>query len=150
MIQKIVACAAIHHNFDGVQKLLLTRRSLNSDFLPGNYEIPGSHIEPGEDLVAGLKREIKEELGIEIEVQDPFAAFTYTHNDSHTVEVVYLATTTTPTNITIQQDEVDSFVWIAESEIDTVVVPNKSPNDQELPILRRAFTLLGLIPRTPY
>lgn len=142
MIQKIVACAAIHHNFSGVQKLLLTKRSLNSDFLPGLYEIPGGHIEPGEDIITGLKREIREELGIEIEVQDPFAAFTYIHNDSHAVEVVYLATTTTPDDITIQQDEVDSYIWITESEIDKVVLPNKSPNDQELPILRRAFALL--------
>lgn len=142
MIQKIVACAAIHHNFDGIQKLLLTKRSLNSDFLPGHYEIPGGHIEPGEDIVDGLKREIREELGIEIEVQDPFAAFTYVHKDSHAVEVVYLATTTTPKDITIQQDEIESYIWTTESDIDTVVLPNKSPNDQELPILRRVFTLI--------
>lgn len=142
MIQKITACACIYQNVDGVAKILITQRALNSPFLPGAYEIPGGHIEPGEDLEVGLKREIMEELGININLQNPFAAFTYTHNDVHTIEVVYFATPES-TNIVLQKDELASYRWITKDDINSLVVPTKNEDDHEIPILHNAFKLLS-------
>ncbi|MDP3883136.1 MAG: hypothetical protein Q8Q48_03725 [Candidatus Staskawiczbacteria bacterium] len=42
--QVITACAFIHHNFDGVEKLFMPRRADTKKFLPGVYELPGGHI----------------------------------------------------------------------------------------------------------
>ena len=58
--QVITACAFIHHNFDGVEKLFWPKRADTKKFLPGVYELPGGHIDFGEDIVEGLRREIKE------------------------------------------------------------------------------------------
>ena len=73
--QVITACAFIHHNFDGVEKVFLPKRADTKKFLPGVYELPGGHIDFGEELVEGLKREIEEEFDIQINVGDPFYAF---------------------------------------------------------------------------
>lgn len=143
MQQKIVACACIHKLIDGTNKVLVTKRSTNAKFLPGVYEIPGGHIEPGEDLLVGLKREIKEELNIDIEIGDIVSAFTYTHGEIHSIEVVYLASPINLSNIQIQEEEIDSYLWISEEEIRTLIEPNKPPNDQEIPILKKAFCILG-------
>jgi len=143
MGQAIVACAIIYRKVDNEVKVLLTKRSLTSNFLPGSYEIPGGHIEPGEDLVVGLEREIKEELNLAINVQNIFDAFTYSHNGTHTVELVYFATPTSDIDkIKVQEDEVSESRWINESEIDTIVSANKNPDDPEILILKKAFTKL--------
>src|SRR3546814_11693547 len=60
--QVITACAFTNNNFDGIEKVFLPKRADTKKFLPGVYEIPGGHIDYGEDVAAGLKREIQEEL----------------------------------------------------------------------------------------
>lgn len=52
--QVITACAFIHQQFDGVEKLFWPKRADTKKFLPGVYELPGGHIDFGEDLIPGL------------------------------------------------------------------------------------------------
>ncbi|HUB93989.1 MAG TPA: NUDIX domain-containing protein [Verrucomicrobiae bacterium] len=70
--QLITACALIWHKFDGVTKIFLSRRPDDAEFLPGAYELPGGHIDLGENILTGLRREIKEELGVDVHIGDPF------------------------------------------------------------------------------
>jgi len=50
---------------DGNQTLLIHRNSRDDDHHLGKYNGLGGKLEPDEDVVAGLKREIHEEAGIE-------------------------------------------------------------------------------------
>src|SRR5579871_290535 len=75
--QVITATAFIHQVFDGIEKVLLPQRAHTKKFFPGVYELPGGHMDFGEDTVEGLKREVREELGVEISVGDPFHVFMY-------------------------------------------------------------------------
>ena len=61
-------------------QVLIAQRPANG-LLGGMWEFPGGKVEPGEDLVSGLKREIREELGVEIEVDTTFGIYqhAYTH-----------------------------------------------------------------------
>jgi A/G-specific adenine glycosylase len=61
-------------------KVLITQRPLDG-LLGGLWEFPGGKIESGEDPIAGLKREIMEELGVMIEVKGAFGVYrhAYTH-----------------------------------------------------------------------
>src|SRR6185436_14874848 len=43
----------------------------------GYWEFPGGKIEPGEAALAGLKRELHEELGIEVEKAHPWLTRDY-------------------------------------------------------------------------
>jgi 8-oxo-dGTP diphosphatase len=130
--QVITACAVIHHDFGGVQKVFMPKRAAAKKFLPNIFEIPGGHIDYGEDIVAGLKREIFEEFGMTISVGDPFASFTYTNpiKGSHSIEVIYFAEFTDPLkNIQLHPDDHSEYQWIAETEIDQIVDNNKGVDD---------------------
>lgn len=117
--QVITACAFIHHNFDGVPKVFLAKRAATKKFLPNIYELPGGHIDFGEDIVEGLRREIKEELGMTVAVGDPFAAFTY-RNDikgSRSAEVIYFAKFKKPIEqISINSEDHSRYDWFNREE----------------------------------
>lgn len=42
---------------------MVVKRNENDDLYPDAWEFPGGHIEEGETLKDGLKRELKEEIG---------------------------------------------------------------------------------------
>ena len=42
---------------------LVVKRNENDDLYPGAWEFPGGHLEDGETLKDGLKRELMEEIG---------------------------------------------------------------------------------------
>jgi len=44
-------------------KFLVVKRNENDDLYPGAWEFPGGHLEDGETLKDGLKRELMEEIG---------------------------------------------------------------------------------------
>lgn len=46
---------------------LVEKRRDDDEADPGYVEIPGGHLDPGETLEKALRREMKEELGIEVE-----------------------------------------------------------------------------------
>jgi 8-oxo-dGTP diphosphatase len=139
--QVITASALIHHNFDGVEKIFLPKRANTKKFLPSVYELPGGHIDFGEDIVEGLKREVMEEFGVRIKVGDPFACFTYTNDvkGSHSIEVIYFATLLDPVEkIKIDPEDHSGFIWLSRDEIDAA----KPITDAELRNVRKAFELL--------
>ncbi len=61
-------------------KVMIVQRPQDG-LLGGMWEFPGGKLEPGEDLLACLRREICEELGIKINVGEPFGIYNhaYTH-----------------------------------------------------------------------
>lgn len=48
-------------------RILLERRPDDARVTPGVWDLPGGHVEPGETPARALVRELREELGIEVE-----------------------------------------------------------------------------------
>lgn len=139
--QVITACAFIHHTFAGVEKVFLPKRAATKKFLPGVYELPGGHINFGEEITTGLKREIQEEFGMKIAVGDPFYVFTYINEvkGSHSIEVIFFATFVDPIEaITLDPSDHSTFGWFAESELEEV----KGSDDPEIKAIIKGFKFL--------
>src|SRR5262249_22648322 len=79
--------------------------------------LPGGHVEYGEDLQSALKREIREELGIDVEVDEPFYSFSYTTAHAHTIGLVCLAEITGTEEASVMNTETDHIVWSEEGAL---------------------------------
>ena len=73
-----VAAALIRHHEDG--KFLITQRHLD-DFLGGLWEFPGGKRRKSETFERCLKREIREELGVQVEVGARHKAISFEYPD---------------------------------------------------------------------
>jgi 8-oxo-dGTP diphosphatase len=72
----VVAAAIIRHE----EMFLLTKRKPGSD-LEGLWEFPGGKKESGETLEGCLRREVKEELGVEISEPNFFHSLRHQYSD---------------------------------------------------------------------
>ena len=82
MIPIKVTCAIITIQ----DKILAVQRSRTMN-LPMKWEFPGGKIEPGETEIECIKREIREELSIEIEVQGRLTPSVYQY-PTFTIELI--------------------------------------------------------------
>ncbi len=64
---KLSVCGVIMYQ----SKFLIVKRSETDDFLPNCWEFPGGGVEDGETITEALKREIKEEIGLDISSKYP-------------------------------------------------------------------------------
>lgn len=143
--QVITACAFIHKIIDGKIKVFLSKRANTKKFRPGEYEIPGGHIDFGEDIVEGLKREINEELHVRVRIGDPFAAFTYTNpiKGSHSIEVVYFAELADQNaKIQLNPEDHSTYGWFSSNELPNAYTGTKGADDDEFIACRKGFSLL--------
>jgi 8-oxo-dGTP diphosphatase len=63
-------------------EILIGRRT-DGTHMAGFWEFPGGKLEPGETPLAGLKRELAEELGIEVETAEAFIEHSFEYPDRH-------------------------------------------------------------------
>lgn len=99
---------------DGDGRLLIAQRPLDG-LLGGLWEFPGGKQEPGETLAECLRRELREELAIDVEVGDLFVtvhhAFTHFKITLHAFECRH-------NGAAPQALGVRDFAWVTEDELD--------------------------------
>lgn len=59
------------------EKILIVKRSKSDDHLPGIWETVGGGVEGESAPQESLRREILEEVGLDVEVGEPFHVFTF-------------------------------------------------------------------------
>ena len=84
-----IAVKAIIKNEEG--KYLVLYKSEAEDINPKEIDIPGGRMKFGENAQESLKREIGEEIGVEIEIIKPSRVWGFVKNDLHLVGITFLA-----------------------------------------------------------
>lgn len=81
------------------------------------WEFPGGKIEPGESTEDALKREIREELGTEIEVDELLTTVEYDYPKFHLTMHCYLCTIISGDLSLLEHEDAR---WLALDELDCV------------------------------
>jgi ADP-ribose pyrophosphatase YjhB (NUDIX family) len=72
-------------------RLLLCRRSLTTSLRPGGWGLPGGHVEWNEDFLTAGVREVREETGVDVEIESILTVFSYfCEPERHYLAVVLL------------------------------------------------------------
>lgn len=83
----------------------------------GMWEFPGGKIEPGESREVALKREIQEELGVDIVIEDLICTTNYDYPSFHLTMHCYLCRVEAGE---IELREHKSALWLRPEELESV------------------------------
>jgi 8-oxo-dGTP diphosphatase len=123
-------------NTQGAKVLLIKRKNEPSK---GCWAIPGGHVDEEEDLEDAVRREVKEETGLDIDKWTQLKAFAKPHRDprGRYVTVVFysfVALRTPPDQLPIAGDDAAEAEWFPIAEL-----PNNLALDHEA-ILKDAIS----------
>lgn len=118
-------------------KVLVSRRKKGTH-LAGRWEFPGGKAEPGEDPRAALRRELEEELGIDVDVGE-IADVTFHRYDEadKAVLLLFFHATRRPGSPEPQAIDVAEVAWADGAALDDAQFP---PAD--VPVLAKVRALL--------
>lgn len=109
--------ALVYRKYHGNTEILLIKH-INS----GHWSFPKGHVEAGETEIETAVREIKEETGIDVIIDQSFREIvTYSpRRDTHK-EVVYFIAKAKNTDYTPQEDEIADIKWVEISRAGSVL-----------------------------
>lgn len=111
LLHNEIACFVINSN----NEILLQKRSMNKRFNPGKWGLCAGHVDSGESLEDATIREIKEEIGLDLTV-DELHTFTerevnIKEKNSHIAYFYYLVTDKKEDEFVIQEEELSEVKW---------------------------------------
>ena len=126
LLHEVVITAIIEKD----NRYLITRRSPNKKRFPGMWTVPGGKLETSDykDLPKDtenywynvlekvLRREVKEEVGLDIENIEYVTSLATIHDDGAPSLVISCLATYAGGEVTLQEDETDKFEWVSAEE----------------------------------
>ena len=133
--QPVVGVGAVILQGDAV--LLIQR---GNEPLKGIWSIPGGALEVGESLIDGVRREVREEVGLEIEVGaivEVFERITRDQQGAVRYHYVLVDFVCRPTGGALAAaDDADDARWVTASELATIEVTAGTPA-----VIEKAFRM---------
>jgi ADP-ribose pyrophosphatase YjhB (NUDIX family) len=93
------------------------RRGTGPPLPPELWGPPGGRLEYGEDLEMALRREVREETGLEVEVAGPVHAYLTVHKGERLLSVSMACRVPSATeDVRVDGVEADAFRWVTTAE----------------------------------
>jgi 8-oxo-dGTP diphosphatase len=115
-----VVVAALWRHVNGTIEVLLTRRRFDTH-LPGLWELPGGKVEPRESDLAALVRELREEIGVEIDSAHPLIEVEHDYPERHVRLIAFHRRVDAA--FRMEQRQVIDHRWLKLSELDQMPQP---------------------------
>ncbi len=106
----VVGCLVKNDN-----KFLILKRGDNEDSYPGIWELPSGKVEFGETLEQAVRREVREETGLEIDNPVLYGFFQYQTEVKYSVQINFTANTDSQK---VKLTEHEDFKFVSPDELD--------------------------------
>lgn len=105
--------------FNDQKELFLSKRSKNATNERGCWEKPGGKVDFGETLQAAIKREIREEYGVELELLEQLPAQNHLLPDEgqHWVPTCFIARIKSGEPKIMEPDKCDAIGWFSLAKL---------------------------------
>lgn len=117
--------------FDGAGRVLIDQR-LNEGLLGGMWEFPGGKQEPGEAIADTIARELREELAIEVAVEEELIRLDHAYGHKQLRFIVHLCRHLEGEPRALASQQVR---WVAPAELEAYAFP--AANDRIIAALRQ-------------
>ena len=108
MDQKLSTKAFIVRN----KQVFLVERSQKENEKPGEWDLPGGQLEHGEDPAIGLRREVREETGMQVEIVLPIGVQRYAAENAMVTLIIYLCTPVLEDTEIKLSEEHSNYKWV--------------------------------------
>lgn len=117
----VTSVVAVIIDSDG--RVLLTKRNIPP--FQGEWVMPGGKIDLGEPIVGALKREVWEEVGLEVEVGELIDVFEHVTpgEDNYHFIIIYYRCTPLYCDVNHNKDEVAEARWVEPAELESYKMP---------------------------
>ncbi|MFC5288091.1 NUDIX domain-containing protein [Actinokineospora guangxiensis] len=113
--------------------ILLVRKSVTDPHNPSCWELPGGRMKDGEGVDEHLRREIWEEVGLDVSPQEPVALWSWLmERDGDVTTVVAVARRCSPVSGTLTgdnrdiDDHIDAAEWVPFDQVlDRDLIPSQ-------------------------
>lgn len=118
MRQRIIVCPVIQNEGE----YLLCKMAADRGVFPGQWALSGGGVEPGETMEEALRREIREELGEELDItevkpwafRDDVRMKTYADGTTEEIYMIYLIFDCVSANRAITfNEEFQEVIWVS-------------------------------------
>lgn len=111
-------------------KYLITKRVMTKAWAPGSWEVSGGAAQAGEDSLDAVKREIKEETGLDVSSFDGGFVFSYTREnpdegDNYFVDIYCFTGDFSEADLHLQEAETDGYMLATAEEIEALGAQGK-------------------------
>lgn len=126
------------HIFNSSKKLLLQKRKLTKKIQPGKWDTSvGGHIMSGESLEDALKREIKEEVGLDVDIKELVPISKYVYESDVEKELVFSFVLFNNGPFDHQKEEIDEVKYFDFAKLNKMIQEDKTTEN-----FKKEFTLL--------
>ncbi len=112
------------------EQVLLQKRSANKRFNPNKWALCAGHVDAHESLENAILREIKEEVGLDISIDDLHQLgereFTIRDSNSHITYFYYIRSNLNEKDFIIQKEELSEVKWFDIDEVIDMIKKNDS------------------------
>ena len=109
---------------------LITKRVMTKAWAPGWWEVSGGGVQAGESSEEALRREVKEETGLDVRNAEGGYAFTYKRvnpdeGDNYFVDVYRFVMDIDEKDVSFQEAEIDGHMFATREQIESFAKEGK-------------------------